>query len=74
MNHFLFAERFEGFDTKVLEVSTAIISFMDVGQRACTFIDDKYSDHLLLTHCGRMMRILVFTFQAWKTDGEHSHH
>jgi hypothetical protein len=36
INHFLFAETFEGFDTRVLEVSTVILSFMDVGQRACT--------------------------------------
>jgi hypothetical protein len=48
INHFLFAETFEGFDTRVLEVSTFILNFMDVGQRACTFIDDKNSHHLLL--------------------------
>jgi hypothetical protein len=48
INHFLFAETFEGFDTKVLEVSTVILNFIDAGQRTCTFIDDKNSHYLLL--------------------------
>jgi hypothetical protein len=48
IKHILFAETFEGFDTRVLEVSTVILNFMDTEQRACSSVDDNNSHYLQL--------------------------